>query len=182
MPDIIRETPMEFFHAALTDALAHENVRVTPLSEFYVVRLLAGEKVQNSHPTDSLHDLFAQAIAETPARRDEMFRDVGDRALLISGLWWEHDLRPRRAPKSAALMQLGSSAYWTIGAEPFEELSQKFEGVVFALARLGVDATICSTRDLLRLYDAWERTKSPLAARVLAHRGLIAHETTATPS
>ena len=37
MPLVIRESPMEYFHAALTDAFAHEGVRVTPLTEFYVV-------------------------------------------------------------------------------------------------------------------------------------------------
>jgi hypothetical protein len=73
--------------------------------------------------------MFARAISEPPARRDEVFREVGDRALLITGLWWEYDLRPRRMPKAAALIRLGSSAYWTIGAKPFEELAERFDGV-----------------------------------------------------
>jgi hypothetical protein len=32
-------------------------------------------------------------------------------------------------PKAAALIRLGSSAYWTIGAKPFEELAERFDGV-----------------------------------------------------
>ena len=71
-----------------------------------------------------------------------------------------------------ALIQLGSSAYWTIGAEPFEELAAKFEGVVYALARLGADATLRDMPGPLRLYDLWERTESPHAARALARHGI----------
>jgi len=182
MPYIISETAMEFFHGALTDAFSREGVSVTPLSEFYVVRLLAGEKARTVHPADALHAKFAQAISEPPATRDELFRDVGDRALLATGLWWEYDFRRRRAPRAAALIQLGSSAYWTIGAEPFEELAAKFEGVVYALARLGSDATLASCRDVLRLYDLWERTASPHAARALARYGVIPVASVSAPS
>jgi len=182
MPILVNETPMEFFHAAVTDAFARERVSVSELGEFYVVKLLAGERARTSHPTDTLHDLFARAIGETPSRRDELFREVGDRALIITGLWWEHDFHPRRSPKAASLMQLGSSAYWTIGAEPFEELAAKFDDVVYALARLSADATLSTTRDLLRLYDVWERTRSPLAARALSRHGLPPSKAERAPS
>ena len=180
MNSISSETQMAFFHEAVTDAFAHERLNVTELCEFYIVKLLAGERARASHPVDALHNLFAQAISEPPARRDELFREVGDRALIIAGLWWQYDLRSRRVPKSMALMRLGSSAYWTIGAEPFEELAKKFDEVVYALARLSADMTLSTSRDILRLYDAWERTGSPLAARALARRGVAASGSNAT--
>lgn len=182
MTSIVAMTPMEFFRMHFVEALRRERVSITPLSEYYVVGLLAGDKARECFPADALHDRFANATHESPATRDVLFRDIGDRALLSGGLWWTFDARHRGVSWTSALIDLGRSAYWTIGEPPFEELAEKFEGVTYALVRLGADAQISTLADVLRLYSLWQETRSGHAYRALISRGILPTPVASAPS
>jgi hypothetical protein len=172
MQKIIHETPMEFFRSLLGDALQQERVTVAPITEFYIVQLLAGEVSDGHHPTEILADTFAGALTSPPRERIRILRSVGDRALVFSGLWWERDRRPRRPAHVAYYVQLGSMAYRIIGGSPFDEMASKFEGIVDTLARVSTDVLVTSSSDVLRIYLMWQETQSRLAARALAARGV----------
>jgi len=173
MAIIIRDTPTEFFRAALAEAMARERVSVESFTEYYLVRLLVGEVSNGHHPSETLGDVFANALGAKPAERQRLLRWVGDRALVFTGLWWEHGFRPRRVSHARFHIDVGTAAYRTIGGVPFEEMASKFEGIVDALARLGADTSLLSAQDVVRLYLLWEETRSAYAARILAERGLI---------
>ncbi len=163
---------MEFFRSLLGDALQRERVKVAPITEFYIVQLLAREVSDGHHPTEILADPFAGALSASPRERVSALRSVGDRALVFSGLWWERDSRPRRPAHVAYYVQLGSIAYRTIGGSPFEEMASKFEGIVDTLARVSTDVLVTSSSDILRIYCMWQETQSKFAARALAARGV----------
>lgn len=173
MPKIIRETPTEFFQSLLRDALHREGVAVGPITEFYIVQLLASEVTEGHHPEEILAEAFVLALEASPRDRIRKFRSVGDRALVFSGLWWERDCRPRRPPHTEYYLQLGSMAYRVIGGAPFDEMASKFEGIVDTLARVSTDTLVKSSSDVLRLYGVWQETQNRFAARALAAQGVI---------
>ena len=183
MSHIVGETPMEFFREALQEALQREGVTVDVTSEYYLVKLLVSQIDEGFHPDETLGDRFAIAIHAKPIDRMQIFRAVGDRALINCGLWWEHQYRPRRPSYAQYHMQLGKVAYRGVGGEPFDEIAEKFEGLVDALIRFGTKASLATARDILRLYTLWEETRSAHAASALAERGVyVVRGSSPTPS
>lgn len=102
-----------------------------------------------------------------------MLREVGDMALIFSGLWWEHQFRPLRPSHAKFHIDLGRMAYRSVGGVPFDELAANIGGIVDALIQLGTDHSLTTARDVLRLYLLWSDTHSPHAARALAAQGLL---------
>jgi hypothetical protein len=173
MSSVSCETPMEFFRDALGEAMANERLTVEPFTEYYLVQLLADVVEGSWHPTETLGDVYVRAQAMKPVDRRRTLRSIGDRALVFSGLWWEHNFRPLRPSHAKYHVELGRLAYREIGGVPFDEIAQKFDGIVDALVRLGTDASLRTARDLLRLYLIWQETGSGYAARVLVRNGLV---------
>lgn len=171
--EIIHTRPEVFFREALEEAMQKESVVVSPSAHAYVVSVLVRQVHDGYHPDETLGDRFARALSATHFDRIRTLRDVGDRALIASGLWWERQYRPLRMSHATFHMDIGRRAYESIGGDPFEELSENIEGLVDALIRLGTDHSLKTARDVLRLYMLWQETRSRHAARALAGRGVM---------
>jgi len=171
--NIITGTPTEFFRDAFADALHREHVTATPFAEYYVVQLLVAQIEHAVHPDETLSDRFALAHRALPHQRRSMLRDVGDRALVCSGLWWERDSRPLRPQHAGLYLTLGRTAYHRVGGEPFDELAEKFSAFADALIRLGTAHSLSTARDIIRLYALWQETGSRHAMRALGELGLV---------
>lgn len=167
------DRPEQFFADALTDALDRERVTVSQDAVAYVVFLLADLQRSSCHPDDVLAEDYARAFASHRAPQAVVLRSVGDRALLFSGLWWERERSRHGGPQVRYHMDLGRTAYRTVGGVPFIELADRFGGVVDALMRLASTHLLTSDPGLLRLYDLWSETRSTRAARLLAERGML---------
>lgn len=180
---VILSSPVEFFRDALEDAMEKEHVSVSVFARHYVVRLLVRQVEQGYHPDETLSDRFALALASGPADRNRILAEVGDKALVFSGLWWEHQYRPHRPSHATFHIELGRHAYRTVGGVPFDELASNIGGVVDALIRLGTDHSMKTARDVLRMYLLWQETHSRHAARALLAQGvMIMPSPTQTPS
>ena len=181
--NMVRSSPEEFFSDALGEAMQKERVSVSADAHYYVVRLLVRQIDHGCHPNETLSDRFALAFNAKPIDRKRILTEVGDKALVFSGLWWEYQYRPLRSSHATFHVDLGRRAYRSVGGVPYEELSSKIGGVVDALIRLGTDHSLNTERDVLRLYMLWTDTRSPHAARALSQKGLMVMPSgTQTPS
>lgn len=182
-PNLIRMSAQEFFDDALSIATQKELVVLSSTAHRYVVQLLIRQIDRGYHPDETLGDKFAAALEARSVERIQKLREVGDRALVVSGLWWEHQYRPRRPSHAAFHIDVGRIAYTSLGGVPFDELAQNMGGIVDALIRLGNDHALASARDVLRLYMLWEETHSRYAAHALIARGITPlSPVTQTPS
>ncbi len=179
--NMVQSSPEEFFSEALGEAMQKECVSVSADAHYYVVQLLVRQIDHGYHPDETLSDRFALAFSAKPVDRNRILREVGDRALVFSGLWWEHQYRPLRSSHATFHVDLGRRAYRSVGGVPYDELSSKIGGVVDALIRMCTDHSLNTARDVLRLYMLWADTHSRHAARALLGRGLMIMPSRAHP-
>ncbi len=181
----------EFFRESLQAALGHQHLRVCPHTEQYVVNLLA----MFSH-TEALFEpgperrrqlkplalLLAEAAGEpNDRRRFRTLQRMGDVALFVAGfLAGGFARRPVDVDYHIAM---GGLAYGALAQVPyhgaprvladvFAELEDKFQPLVDALSEIGDGAARSSDRDLLRLYEVWQKTGSLRAHRLLMQAGI----------
>ena len=168
---MIQCVPQEFFNEALGEAMERRRVSVSPFVHAYLVRLLLWQIDSGHHPDEILAYLFLEAKRTGGYTGALKMSAVGDRALVFCGLWWERQYRLRRPFDAKYHIDLGRSAYRAVGGAVFEELSKKFEWLVDALNELCI-TRVMTNRELVRMFELYERTKSTQAARVLLAHGV----------
>jgi hypothetical protein len=180
----------EFFRDALAIALEQQHLRVKDHTEHYVVNLLAmfarTEALFEPGPDGAqlkpLALLLAEAL-ETPddERRFRTLQRLGDVALFVSGFL--ADGYPRRLVDIDYHIEMGGRAYGALArtswrgprralATVFAELEDKFQPIVDALNDISESAVTRTQRDVLRLYELWQRTGSRRARRLLMRLGI----------
>ena len=177
------ETPMEFFREQVEAALAHQRLRTGELTSYYLVNLLAGF-VATAPADDEAADIehvtgcFLHAFEAEGVRQRWAFRQVGDRALFLSGFFG--DSLARRAISIDYYIGLGARAYAWLSrhdgdgrAPVFAELAERFAAFVDVLSEISGRSALATNADLLRLYERWLRTGSGPQERLLAERGLV---------
>jgi hypothetical protein len=180
----------EFFRDALQAALGHQHLHVHDHTEHYIVNLLAMfshtaalyEPEAGRSQLKPLALLLAEA-ADAPDDRQRFRRlqRLGDVALFVAGfLAGSFARRPVDVDYHIAM---GGRAYGTLAQAPchgaqrvlaavFAELEDKFQPLVDALNEIGEGASKSSPRDVLRLYELWQKTGSPRAHRLLLELGI----------
>jgi hypothetical protein len=165
----------EFFRDALQAALGHQHLHVRDHTEHYIVNLLA----MFSHTVALL--LAEAADAPDDRQRFRRLQRLGDVALFVAGfLAGSFARRPVDVDYHIAM---GGRAYGTLAQAPchgaqrvlaavFAELEDKFQPLVDALNEIGEGASKSSPRDVLRLYELWQKTGSPRAHRLLLELGI----------
>lgn len=181
----------EFFRESLQLALGRQHLRVRDHTEHYIVNLLA----MFSH-TDALFEpdaehrarmkplalLLADALdAPDERQRFRTLQRLGDVALFVAGfLAGGFDRKPIDIDYHVAM---GGRAYGALAQAPchgakralasvFAELEDKFQPLVDALNDIGEGAAANSSRDVLRLYELWQKTGSRRASRLLMQLGV----------
>lgn len=180
----------EFFREALQAALDRQHLHVGDHTEHYVVNMLA----MFSH-TDALFEqdngrsqlkplalLLAEAASASDDRqRFRALQRLGDVALFVAGFL--AGSLARRPVDVDYHIAMGGRAYGTLAAAPchggqrtlacvFAELQDKFQPLVDALNEIAEGAAGRSPRDVLRLYELWQKTGSPRAHRLLLKLGI----------
>jgi hypothetical protein len=171
-----------FFHNAVDRALKDQGVDADPLTEHYLVQLLATYATQ---PIDDapLGVKLMTALGCAPRERRDRLREVGDTSLFVSGFW--SDSFERRLVDVDYYIGLGGSAYGELARtgigwrrDPYGDV---YENLAENFARFVEVLTIISRRlmpasspgDVLRLYERWVQTRSSWAARRLAALGVF---------
>lgn len=181
----------EFFRDSVDAAMAANRVVLDTQTSHYVVTLLTlfarSEDFYDAGPEGPelrpLALMLADAVeARTEEERHFALQRVGDVALFMAGFF---DDFLQRAPVGVGYyVRMGGGAYSTLAGsirgtlrgrvmcEVFEELGAKFTAMVDVLNEVRDSARGNDVGDALRWYEAWVRTGSPRAARLLRELGI----------
>ncbi len=183
----------DFFHERVDAAVAHQRAPVSEEGVFYLTNLLVEQgRAQAAQEPQTLVELHLRA--RTGDRRSAIlsYREMGDRALYLTGFFRKH--LDRGLVSLEYYLHMGAAAYGTLAdmlhlprtrqasghrtlSEIYHELGRRFEACSNVL--LEVEQEVRSegeTRndvDVLRLYERWLETGSLQAARRLQELGVI---------
>lgn len=181
--------PQDFFREVVTHSLSKLKVRVPPEIEFYLVNLLSRfVNTENLFTREkdgqfNLRPLALQikdAMEESEAHhRMLLFRQVGDVSLYTAGYFCES--LDRRAVDVDYYIDLGGVAYGQVASvsqeaplrKMYTELADRFKTCVQVLQEVSEITLPKTEKDLLRLYERWQRTGSERAARSLQEAGIL---------
>ncbi len=170
-----------FFHAHIDRAMRREGVSADPMTEHYLVLLLAGFAAQ---PIDDkpLALRMLQACDLAPRQRRTQLRDIGDTSLYVSGFWAES--LQRKVVDVDYYIGMGESAYGELArsalpgnGDPFGavfgELANNFARFARVLSSISETVAVDSgPKDIVRLYERWKRTGSTWARNRLTKLGV----------
>lgn len=178
----------EFFRERLVDALARQRVEVEDATEFYLVNLLTDYATRP--PREALDrplvHLLAEAVdTDDTAERFRRFRDLGDRALYACGFFIDH-LEWRGISRDYVVCMggrgyeeaagLSGRAWGTPGSafhEVYPELADGFDTFARVLDEVRETTALRTPQDIVRLYERWRRTRSPVLASRLHAEGVF---------
>lgn len=176
---IFERHPTDFFRELVTKALHAQAVEAGEETEFYLVHLLEKHLRASRDLLDRpLGVSYLEAEAGEPERRFERFRQVGDTALFLSGIFT--DSLERTLVQPSYYVALGRLAYHRTAEsvrrplrELFEHLAARFSDLVRVLGEISASDMFASDRDTLRIYRRWLLTGGNADAALLVKRGLI---------
>jgi hypothetical protein len=171
-----------FFQEAVDRALKEQGVNADPLTEHYLVQLLATYAKQPIDDSPLALKMLAAANAE-PRERRERLREVGDTSLFVSGFWAESFAR--KLVDVEYYIGLGGTAYGELArtgmgwrrdprCDVYETLAENFSrfvDVLMLISRSMMPPT--GPQDIIKLYEKWLQTRSDWAARRLAALGVF---------
>jgi hypothetical protein len=181
MTDIERfEDVQGFFGEHVTEAMRDLRVETAAETQAYLVDLLSDFSISNRIPVlcESLAGLLQRALdARGPDRLSRM-RDLGDVALFICGFF--PDSFDRRGLSRTYVVGMGGRAYLVLGqakeqgqrAQVFVELGDRFPDMARVLDEVRERTAMCTTGQIVRLYERWYRSGSPSLAARLRRRGV----------
>ena len=166
-----------FFKETLSRAMSNQHISTSEEVAFYLLQILVmGMKADPHTENQAIAKKYLEALA---ANRVDMLRVVGDRSLIIAGIWWQSLWR--KLVDVDYYIKIGADSYQRVSEsgpdnliEIFEELSENFERLVNILA----EATRCvseanmNNRDILRMYEVWLRTHNDFIAEKLRSLGI----------
>ena len=170
-----------FFQDAVDRALKEQSVSVDPMTEHYLVHLLATYAKQPIDDSPLGLKMLAASNAE-PRERRERLREVGDTSLFVSGFWTESFAR--KLVDVEYYIGLGGTAYGELArtgagwrrdpnADVYETLSGNFSRFVDVLMVISRWLMPTAPGDVIKLYEKWLQTRSKWAARKLAAVGVL---------
>lgn len=174
-----------FFAAHIDRALKREGISADPMTEHYLVVLLAGYAC-TPIADKPLALRMLQSVDLAPHQRRNELRDIGDTSLYVSGFWSES--LARSVVDVDYYMGMGESAYAELARstprgtsdhlnEVFGSLSSNFPRFVRVLS--AISEMLCeqtNPQDILKLYERWQRTGSSWAKSRLTKLGVTLNE------
>jgi hypothetical protein len=179
-----------YFREQLVEVLARQAVGVRESTEWYLVNLL-GEQALITNPRlwdETFAELAAEAQEASGTEKLRLLRKLGDKSLYVCGFFSDHLERRGVTPSYAIafgsqaytsahqLAQLGMSAVESGLAEVFHELAQKFERLIAVLDEVRESTALRTPQDIIRLYERWKKTRSPMLAKRLQQEGVFPQE------
>jgi hypothetical protein len=178
----------DYFREPVTQAIRGREVQASSATESYIVQLLSDFAKPTPETTSALTEsvtlLLRDAIAESGPERFRRLQRLGDGVLYGMGFFNQKTHGVDRK----YLARVGATAYdhaarmlrtgqgKSAGPDILNELATKFEGFVEVLRYVSDWVEAKSARDeegLVRLYERWLKTKSPLLKDELGQRGMF---------
>lgn len=177
----------EYFRTCVVSALKRQSVRTQERTEFYLVNMLA-EFAVGAPSRDyerPLVDLLKEAMAAEGAEQLKRFRDMGDGALYRTGFFAEHLIQ--RGIAREYVISMGGRAYGAARhmaqqynrsvdasfADVYGELASRFSEFVRVLDDVKERTALRTPQDIIKLYERWRLTQSPVLAQRLRQVGLF---------
>ncbi len=185
---IVGKSAREWFRETVGETLAHRNLKVQEVTEFYLVDLLASflerEKLFVEEEDGSVHAeplalILLRALEKGRTQRTRELRRLGDTALYVSGFFG--DSLARSVAGVDYYIAMGERAYGALAQEGagargqddlFAELADRFEQFVDVFAEIAELSNLRSDRGLVRLYERYLTTRSARVADLLRERGV----------
>lgn len=174
-----------WFHERLEEALSRKAVRSHEGTRAYLVELLAamgvGRRRTPGHVPLALQLADARDTPPGPERL-RRFREIGDEALCLSGLFADH--LERRGISPGYVHTMGGGAYESAGVlamqsateaariDVYRELSREFRTFAEVLEEVRESTALRTPQDIVKLYDKWRRTGSARIAERLTEAGV----------
>jgi hypothetical protein len=170
-----------FFVEHVTEAMRDLRVEAAAETQGYLVDLLSGFSVSRRiHSlSEPLVFLLKRAMDATGSERLWRMRDLGDVALFICGFF--PDSFDRRGLTRTYVVGMGGRAYLVVGeavreqgarAEVFVELGGRFHDMARVLDEVRERTALCTNGEMVKLYERWCRSGSPMLANRLRRRGV----------
>ena len=178
------ENLFDFFHEAVGSAVSDCGSPVSDDGVYYLSNLLVerGRSSDVAQP-ETLVDLQIQAQENGGAAAVQSWRELGDRALYVSGFFRASLARQNISTDyylsmgAAAYDQLATVMRWTGAGGGFEaiyeELAQQFDDCSSILQRVRDRVRAHSNADILKLYEQWIANPDPVTAQQLSELGVI---------
>lgn len=185
------ENLFDFFHAHVDAAVQDQRASVSEEGVFYLTNLL----VQKGHTdgedaAETLVELRLRAQTTDRACAIESYRELGDRALYLSGFFRQSLHRGLMGMEY--YLHMGAAAYDRLSrlldfGRPSQEGHKDLSGIYLELAEhfevcsdvlsevkqdVRAEQASPNDRDVLRLYEIWLATGSPSVARRLRSLGV----------
>jgi hypothetical protein len=175
-----------FFGEVLGTALATQRVEASEGARQYLVGLLVAFAAKQERGTfDRPVTLLLDEALHAPAsERFDKLKRLGDGSLYVSGLFQDH--LEARGVDPLYVQRVGATAYGSAASlmtrgeggplDLLGELSAKFARFVAALHDVADAIFAGSAREpvgMLRVYERWMKTGSPLLERELAQHGVF---------
>lgn len=165
-----------FFKEVLDTAIEKQRVEISDEAAFYLLSILLIGLREDPHFDATTTIKRYEAIFG--GRGPESFRDIGDSALIITGIWWQS--LAKKLVNIDFYVELGRMSYQREAerqkslTQLFEELSENFDKSVNIL----MEATRCiseasmTNRDIMRIYEVWLETHNTFLEEKLRSYGI----------
>ncbi len=172
--------PIEHFKDLVGTAIKRQKVATNELAEFYLSSLLVNFILSDRLNPEPLAITYIKAMGAGRQLQLQQMRQLGDLSLFTSGFF--SDSLKRKVVDLDYYMAMGVSSYSYVAtihrednaalAALFSELASKFNAFVDVLTEVSEKSRLTSSRDILRIYERWLRTKSKHAERMLRDLGI----------
>lgn len=183
--------PLEHFKDLVSTAIKHQNVKTNPIAEFYLSSLLASFLTSNRLTQEPLAITYLKALGESREVQARMLVELGDISLFTSGFF--SDSLKRKIVDLDYYMAMGVTSYSYVAdlhkkdkshnsvSALYCELAAKFGSFVDVLTEVSERSRLTSSKDVLRIYERWLRTKSKQAESLLRGLGIEPHKVSTKP-
>ena len=183
-------TPKDFFTEKLELSLKSCRVDAKPPIKNYLINLLeyyldsknlfeAEYDELGKRRPQTLAEIFLEAQNSEPSVRFELLKKLGDRTLYVSGFFG--DSLGQKIVDIDYYSEMGMSAYSQLAtlskddliSQVFKTFAKRFLSYVDVLTFISHNSFVQSDESILRLYDRYLRTGSPLAKEKLFEMGVL---------
>lgn len=174
--------PIDHFKELVATAIRHQRIKTNELAEHYLSTLLASFVFSEKLTSEPLAITYIKALNAEKAIQLRLMKQLGDISLFTSGFF--SDSLKRKVVDIDYYILMGTASYGWLAvmhnevkngdAAPtlFSELAAKFTAFVDVLTEVSERSRLTSSKDVLRVYERWLRTKSKQAERLLRSMGI----------
>lgn len=171
-----------FFYDLLSAAVNNQKINISDQVKIYLIKLLSENVIKNdliSKSDTPLSIIFHKSMIEPIKERKMMLKYVGDYSLYVAGYFSES--LNRKIIDTGYYISIGGQAFGrlsNLSSSPevstmYGEMFGKFNMLVDVLMEISFETSMTRAQDIIRMYDRWVHTGSPVLERKLIEKGVI---------